>query len=465
MGQLVKRGALLGAFTVSIFLQASMASAAPKALPDVAEAGVRSVVNISSTKRMASRGMMSDPFLRRFFGQQRNIPQPRGNSLGSGVVISRDGLVLTNSHVVHETTDIKVTTADGKEFEADIVGTDPKSDVAVLRIKGSTAGLVPMKFGDSKALRLGETVVAIGNPFGLGHTVTMGIVSAKGRANMGITDYEDFIQTDAAINPGNSGGALVNMQGELVGINTAIVSRSGGYQGIGFAIPTHMAVAIKDSLVATGTVRRGWLGVSIQPLDQRIAQHLGISKDVKGVLVSGVLDGTPADRAGLQSGDVITAVDGVKTNSPATLRNTIAMKGEGSTARIAYLREGRATSVSVVLGELDDSPAVASNRVESMPKQKQYRGLSVRDLDGQARKRLRLDAQINGALVIGVDPGSAANKAGIQEGDIIVAVQKKKVESARKFRRLMKSLSGDVLMRIVRRGQATFVLLGADEDN
>ena len=160
----------------------------------------------------------------------------------------------------------------------------------------------------------------------------------------------------------------------------------------------------------------GWLGVSIQPLDQRIAQHLGVSKDVKGVLVSGVLDGTPADRAGLQSGDVITEVDGVKTNSPATLRNTIAMKGEGSTARISYLREGRATSVSVVLGELDDSPAVASNRAESSPKQKQYRGLSVRDLDRQARKRLRLDAQINGALVIGVDPGSAANKAGIQEG-------------------------------------------------
>ena len=264
--------------------------------------------------------------------------------------------MLTNSHVVHDTTDLKVTTADGK-FEAAIVGTDPKSDVAVLRIKGSPSGLVPMKFGDSKALRLGETVVAIGNPFGLGHTVTMGIVSAKGRANMGITDYEDFIQTDAAINPGNSGGALVNMQGELVGINTAIVSRSGGYQGIGFAIPTHMAVAIKDSLVATGTVRRGWLGVSIQPLEQRIAQHLGVSKDTKGVLVSGVLDGTPADRAGLQSGDVITAGDGVTTNSPATLRNDCDEEGR----RLISCCVKAAQQVSVVLGELDDSQQLHRN--------------------------------------------------------------------------------------------------------
>ena len=209
----------------------------PQNLPDVAESSVQSVVNISSTKRVASmNGPMADPFFRRFFGRGQRAPARRSGSLGSGVVISADGLVLTNSHVVHETTDIKVTLANGREYSADIVGTDPKSDVAVIRIKGNLAGLKPMPIGDSKRLRLGETVLAIGNPFGLGHTVTMGIVSAKGRANMGITDYEDFIQTDAAINPGNSGGALVNMKGELVGINTAIASRSGGYQGIGFAI-------------------------------------------------------------------------------------------------------------------------------------------------------------------------------------------------------------------------------------
>ncbi len=436
--------------------------AAPANLPDVAERAVKSVVNIASTKKLTSRrGMLSDPLFRRFFGDRGAIPQPKSNSLGSGVVISADGLIMTNSHVVHETTDIKVTTADGKEFDATIVGTDPKSDVAVLRVDGDASELTPMPVGDSNRLRLGETVIAIGNPFGLGHTVTMGIVSAKGRANMGITEYEDFIQTDAAINPGNSGGALVNLKGELVGINTAIVSRSGGYQGIGFAIPTDMAVTIKDSLVSTGTVRRGWLGISIQPLDRRLAGHLGIEAGTQGVLVAGVLDGTPAEKAGLKSGDVILTVDGKATRSPAALRNTIAMKGQGQSTDIKYLRDGRQQSLTVVLAELDN-PTAQRPKAEPTANPTQLRGLDAQRLDRVWRKRLGLKSATSGVVVTGVDPGSAAHRAGIKQGDIIVSIDRKATRTVSALRKALRGQSGDVLVR-VRRGQSSsYVVLGTD---
>ena len=386
-------------------------------------------------------------------------PARRSGSLGSGVVISADGLVLTNSHVVHETTDIKVTLANGREYSADIVGTDPKSDVAVIRIKGNLAGLKPMPIGDSKRLRLGETVLAIGNPFGLGHTVTMGIVSAKGRANMGITDYEDFIQTDAAINPGNSGGALVNMKGELVGINTAIASRSGGYQGIGFAIPTEMAVGIKDSLVKSGRVRRGWLGVSIQALNPALADSLGVDKNTRGVLIAGVLRDTPADRAGVEVGDIVVKLDGQDTPTPASLRNRIAMKGEGSSIDLQFLRNGKARKLTVVLGELEDKDAGRAGGRATPKRTDSLRGLEVAELDRAARRQLKLDRSVEGVVLRGIDSSSSAAQANLRPGDVIVGVNRRPVTSVREFRRALSSNPGSVLLRIRRGDASLFVLL------
>src|SRR5690606_31146613 len=273
------------------------------AIADVAERALPSVVNISLTK--VGRAGAPIPFPVFFGPPQERIEQ----GMGSGVIVSADGTILTNNHVVADAKEIKVTTYDRREFDAKVIGTDPKSDLAVIQIQGAPAGLTPIQFGDSSKLRLGEVVLAIGNPFGVGQTVTMGIVSATGRSRMGIVDYEDFIQTDAAINPGNSGGALVNMRGELVGINTAILSRSGGYQGIGFAIPADMARPIMKSLLDNGKVERGWLGVSIQDLTPELARGLGIGTS-RGVLVSGVIDGSPADKAGLERGDVVISLDG-----------------------------------------------------------------------------------------------------------------------------------------------------------
>jgi serine protease Do len=432
----------------------------PLSLPDVAERAVKSVVNISSTKRvLAQQGSEREKLFRRYFGQKRPMPQERGGSLGSGVIISKDGLILTNSHVVHESTNIKVTLENGRELGADIVGTDPKSDVAVLRIRGNAEGLIPMAFGDSKGLRLGETVIAIGNPFGLGHTVTMGIVSAKGRAGMGINDYEDFIQTDAAINPGNSGGALVNTRGELVGINTAIYSRTGGYQGIGFAIPTDMAVAIKDSLVETGTVRRGWLGVSIQELNAALAERLGAATGTKGVIVSGVIDGTPADRAGLQSGDIIVSVDDAPTGSPSALRNRIAMKGQGSSAQVAYIRDGKRTQLTVVLGELENETPRRTQR-PSVGKSNTLRGMTIGPLDREVKQALDLPRSLRGVVVSRVEPNSPSSRAGLRRGDVIVAANRRTISSVAVFRKLMKKSEGEVLLRLKRGSSSVFVILG-----
>ena len=268
-------------------------------IADIAESRISGVVNISSTKVTHTKTgqyfnpFFNDPFFREFFGHRfYGIPEERREkSLGSGVIVSEDGLVLTNNHVVENAAEILVTLSDKRELEAEIVGTDPKSDVAIIRLKGNTKDLTPVPIGNSGELRLGDIVLAIGNPFGLDHTVTMGIVSAKGRANVGITDYEDFIQTDAAINPGNSGGALINMKGELVGINTAIVSKSGGYQGIGFAIPSNMAKAVMESLVKYGKVVRGWLGVSTQDLDQDLDRVRIVDLDGVVVRIGGVHTG------------------------------------------------------------------------------------------------------------------------------------------------------------------------------
>ncbi|MCA9541209.1 MAG: DegQ family serine endoprotease [Myxococcales bacterium] len=430
--------------------------------PDVAERAVRSVVNIASTKTMRfDRGPMADPFFQYFFfGPQRPPPVERSGSLGSGVVVSADGLVLTNNHVVEGADDIKVTLTDGREFDAKVVGTDPKTDVAVIRLQGKPERLEAMPLGSSDSLRLGETVLAIGNPFGLGHTVTMGIVSAKGRANVGITDYEDFIQTDAAINPGNSGGALVNARGELVGINTAIASRTGGYQGIGFAIPSTMAESIMNSLVKDGHVSRGWLGVGIQDLDDRLARHLGVAEGTHGVLVTSVVDDTPAAEAGLKSGDVIVDMDGTATASAGHLRNAIALRGADQKVKLGVLRDGQQRTIDVRLGALpEDQDAVAvRDRGDQDSAKDAPLGLQLRPLDTSARRRLGLAVGVRGVLVSGVDPGSPAARVGLRPGDVIVEVDRQPVETIDTVTHALRKGKGEALL-LVKRGRGSMFVV------
>ncbi len=327
-------------------------------IADVAERVVDSVVNVSTTQIVDSGPFAADPFWNDpsspFFGGD---DARKAQSLGSGVIVSADGRILTNAHVVKDADAIRVTLRDGTEFAAKQIGIDTRSDVAVLQLipaKGQKLpALRPLPFGDSSKLRLGEVVLAVGNPFGVGQAVTMGIVSATGRASVGIEQYEDFIQTDAAINPGNSGGALVDMNGNLVGINTAILSRTGGYQGIGFAIPTNMAKPIMDMLVKDGRVSRGYLGVGLAALDDDMRARFGI-KAAAGVVVGSVGDGTPAAKAGLQQGDVVTAIDGQAIRDVGRLRNLIATRGAGKVVKLDVARGAATRTIAVTLGELPD---------------------------------------------------------------------------------------------------------------
>ncbi len=348
------------------FLAPAPAAANPAALngnltvlSDVAEAVLPAVVNIRATKVARGHGgpFFDDPFFRRFFGQRGDEQkEQRSLSRGSGVLVGADGLVLTNNHVVSDSDEVVVALSDGREFPAELVGTDPRSDLAVIRLQGAPTDLVALELGSSEAMRLGEVVLAVGNPFGLEGTVTMGIVSAKGRSDVGIVDYEDFIQTDAAINPGNSGGALVNTRGELVGINTAILSGTGGSQGVGFSIPTDLARPIMQSLLDNGRVDRGWLGVYIRDATPAAYdfQKLRLPEDLRGVFVDGFAEGSPAAVAGLRKGDVIIQVDGRATSTSSRLRNTVAHMPAGHTVDLDLMRMGKRMTVSVPLDPLPD---------------------------------------------------------------------------------------------------------------
>ncbi len=434
----------------------------------VVKAVTPAVVNISTTRTVRTQPgdmspLMEDPFFRQFFGEEFfkrfQVPRERReNSLGSGVIVDPSGYIVTNNHVVAKADEIKVLLNDKREFTGKVVGTDPKTDLAVVKINAKNLPTVP--WGDSDKLDVGEYVLAIGNPFGLTQTVTMGIVSATGRADVGIADYEDFIQTDAAINPGNSGGAMVNARGELVGINTAIFSRSGGYMGIGFAVPANMTRAVMGSLIKSGKVVRGWLGVSIQQVTPELAKQFGL-KEAKGALVSETMENSPAAKAGLQSGDIITALDGKAVDGPSMLRNLVAQIPIGKNVKLDVMRERSMTSVTVAVAEQPKEIAEAPEEAgESGAKSGALAGVEARTLTPDILRQLGLPPGTAGVVVSGVADGSPAEAAGLQPGDVITEINRQRVAGLADFKRLAGKVGKkNVLLYVNRQGRKLFIAI------
>ncbi len=416
------------------------------------------VVDVSVTKviKASAEGPDAEQF-RRFFSPdgQQQPRERRQQGAGSGVIISKDGYVLTNNHVVDGATEVKVRMFDKREFKATVVGHDDKSDVAVLRIEAS--GLPFLKFADSSKLEVGDTVLAVGNPFGVGQTVTMGIVSATGRGGLGIEDYEDFIQTDAAINKGNSGGALVNTNGDLIGINTAILSGSGANNGVAFAIPSNMALGVMEQLIKSGKVTRAQLGVVIQPVTPAIAKSFGL-KDSRGALVGGVSPNSPAAEAGLKPGDVILSLNGVQVADNNQLRNRISMTEPGSKVEMEVWRDGASKTFTAKLGEL--SAKAAGLKDADADEKEAADGIAVEELTPEVARRLELSPQTEGVVVRSVDPDSAASRVGLKRGDVIVEVNRKVVASPTAFKRALKSAGSDAVLLVNRGGSTFFVTLG-----
>ena len=400
------------------------------------------------------RDFFGDEFFRRFFGDTpRNNREYKRSGLGSGFITSKDGYILTNNHVVANADEIKVTLADKREFGAKVIGTDPKTDVAVIKIEGED--LPTAALGDSSRLEVGDWAIAIGTPFGLSQTVTAGIISAEGRANIGINDYEDFIQTDAAINPGNSGGPLVNIDGEVIGINTAIYSRSGGYQGIGFAIPINMAKSVMESLITKGKVVRGWLGVMIQPVTPQIAKGFGL-KEAKGTLVGDVLKDGPAEKAGLERGDVILSFDGQAVDGPNALKNIVAGTEVGKEVDVLVIRDGKEETIKVKIGEqAADTQASAVTPSEASPKL----GLSVQELTPDIAGKLGYEGD-SGVVIANVEQGSPASEAGLRRGDLIKEINREQIESLEDYNKAMASVDEEEgFLALVRRGENTLYVV------
>jgi len=427
-----------------------------------------SVVKVFTSKKGATETFsigpgFGEPGFGWFFGDpregrglQRNFRSPREHGVGSGVIVDKEGYILTNQHVVDGADTVKVSLQDGREFTAKVVGTDPKTDVAVLKVEAKD--LPAIQTADSDQIQVGDVVLAIGNPFGIGQTVTMGMVSAKGRGNMGL-DYEDFIQTDAAINPGNSGGALVDAEGRLIGINTAILSRSGGNQGIGFAIPINLARYVKDSLVKDGRVSRGYLGVVIQDLNPALAKEFQLN-DRQGVLVSDVTADGPAGRAGMKSGDVVIEFNHKPVQNSRQLKLEVAQTKPGKTVPVKFLRQGAAKNLEVTLRALPGEERQAKTHYSDREDTGTLEGVAVSDLDSRTRQQMEIPAQIRGVLVTDVAPDSAAYEAGLKSGDVIQEINRQPVKSADEAVRLTEHAKDKTtLLRVWSQGNSHYVVV------
>ncbi len=457
---------LLIAFAVPSLAQESTGEL--RSYADVAARTMPAVVNISTDKVVDNNfehPFMEDPMFRRFFNMPDDDTHNNGggenqermeHSLGSGIVISADGYILTNNHVVENASKVHVTFAGEREYEAEIIGTDPPTDVALIKIDAEN--LPFLEISDSDLLRVGDQVMAIGNPFGVGQTVTLGIASALGR-NIGLMDYSDLIQTDASINPGNSGGALVNMKGELVGMNAAILSRSGGSQGIGFAIPTNMAMRVVESLRTVGHVQRAYLGVFPQAVDQSMADYYGMDRP-RGVLITQVNDDTPADKAGLRNGDIILSVDEKAIKNPSMLRNVISLSEVGEKVRLAIVRDGAEKDVYVQLEELP-SAVGGPNTTPAEPDQDDtLDGVTVRELTTTMRTSANLPDDIEGLLVVGVNNTSNAAREGLAEGDVIQEVGREGVSNIGAFKNALgKNTDRPVFLRVYKPSQQRSVFI------
>jgi serine protease Do len=426
------------------------------------------VVKVFTTTRIQTSEFNGPPgmddMLRRFFGDQfpgqlqRGGPRmQRQEGIGSGVIVTKDGYILTNNHVVDGADEVKVALQDGRELSAKVIGRDPKSDVAVIRIEANDLPAISM--ADSDKVEVGDVVLAIGNPFGIGQTVTTGIVSATGRAGALGLDYEDFIQTDAAINPGNSGGALVDADGRLIGINTAILSRSGGNQGIGFAIPINLARDVMTSLVKDGRVTRGYLGVMIQDVTPALAKEFKL-KDDSGALVGDVSADSPAEKAGLKSGDIIVEFNGKKVTDSRHLKLEVARTQPGETVPLKVLRDGSTKSLEVSVKEIPGTEKLAKADTHGKDNTGTLNGVTVGDLDLRARRQFQVPQHVKGVIVTEVDPNSAAAEAGLKPGDVIQEINKKPVSDADEAVRLTeKAEDKTTLLHVWRSGGSRYVVV------
>ena len=413
-----------------------------------------SVVNVYAAKSVTVRNnpLFDDPLFRRFFGgpdSPGRQQQQMQRSLGSGVIVDSSGLIVTNNHVVEGADQIKVSLADKREFDADLVLKDPRSDLVVLKLRDTREKFPAIELGDSDTLEVGDVVLALGNPFGVGQTVTHGIISAVARTQVGISDYQFFIQTDAAINPGNSGGALVDLSGKLAGINTAIYSRSGGSQGIGFAIPANMVrVVIASARSGASVVKRPYLGAKLQALTNEISENLGLKRPA-GALVASVVEGSPAGKAGLRTGDVITSVDGQTIEDPNAFDYRFATKAIGGSAQLGIIRGGKESKITIALQTAPDTPRAELTIQSRSP----FLGVKVDNLSPALADEMRLDLSATGVVIVDVTAGSTAQTLGFQKGDIVLAVNNTKISETRDLERVSNEQSRAWRVTILRGGQ------------
>jgi serine protease Do len=460
----------------------------PKPIPQIAgtlttfapvvEKVAPSVVTIATSKmvKKSQNPYFNDPMFRRFFGipddgEEPGDQAPRGRGgngkkhlerfgLGSGVIVSPEGHILTNNHVIEGADEIIVTIGvDKHEYKATKIATDPSTDIAVLKIEPTTK-LHEITFADSDKLRVGDLAIAVGNPFGLTQSVTMGIISALGRSDTHITDYENFIQTDASINPGNSGGALVDVEGRLIGINTAIYSRTGGNQGIGFAVPSNIAHTVMDSLIKNGKVSRGFLGIALQPLSEDLAKAFKIEGNA-GALVAEVTSKSPAEKAGIVAGDIVTEVDGKKVEGPRELQLIVAAIAPGTKVNVKLLRDGQAKNVNVELAERPGNKVAANTPPEKSTDPDVLDGVTVGDINGETRKKFELPENSKGVVITEIDPDSPSAEAGLKTGDVIYEINREPITSAKEAVDLSEKVKKEkkVLLRVSTKGNSRYVVV------